>query len=132
VESANVRIDDLKKRVSQDMDKKYQQEDDDVKSQQKYDDVESQEEDDNNETKENEPHIDEEDDEETPLPSVPSKRGQKNHLEIQIIGDKNARVETRRRLTFDSEQAMLSLIEPKSFKEASKSKYWIESMNEEC
>jgi hypothetical protein len=40
-------------------------------------------------------------------------------------------VETRRKLTFDSEQAMLSLIEPKSFKEANKSKYWIKAMDEE-
>jgi hypothetical protein len=39
-------------------------------------------------------------------------------------------VETRRRLTFESEQAMLSLIEPKSFKEDNKSKYWIKGMNE--
>jgi hypothetical protein len=40
-------------------------------------------------------------------------------------------VETRRKLTFDSEQAMLSMIEPKSFKEANKSKDWIKSMDEE-
>jgi hypothetical protein len=50
VESANVKIDDLKKSISQDIDKKSQQEDDDVKSQQEDDDVESQQEDDNNET----------------------------------------------------------------------------------
>jgi hypothetical protein len=40
-------------------------------------------------------------------------------------------VETRRKLTFDSEKAMLSLIEPKSVNEAIKSKDWIKSMNEE-
>jgi regulator of extracellular matrix RemA (YlzA/DUF370 family) len=102
--------------------KKYQQEDDDVESQQ---------EDDDNETQENELYTDEEDNEETPLPKAPSKRVQKNHPESQIIGDKNAGVETRRKLTFDSEQAMLSLIEPKSFKEANKSKYWIKEMDEE-
>jgi hypothetical protein len=65
------------------------------------------------------------------LPRAPSKRVQKNHPESQIIGDKSAGVETRRKLSFDSEQAMLSLIEPKSFKESRKSKYWIEAMNEE-
>jgi hypothetical protein len=40
-------------------------------------------------------------------------------------------VETRTKLDFDSEQVMLSLIEPKSAKEVVKSKYWIKSMNEE-
>jgi regulator of extracellular matrix RemA (YlzA/DUF370 family) len=131
VESANVKIDDLKKSISQGIDKKSQQEDDDVKSQQEDDDVESQQEDDNNETHENEPHTDEEDNEETPFPRAPSKRVQKNHPESQIIGDKSAGVETRRKLTFDSEQEMLSLIEPNSVKESIKSKYWIKSMNEE-
>jgi regulator of extracellular matrix RemA (YlzA/DUF370 family) len=131
VESANVKIDDLKKSISQGIDKKSQQEDDDVESQQEDDDVESQQEDDNDETKENEPHTDEEDNEETPFPRAPSKRVQKNHPESQIIGDKSAGVETRRKLAFDSEQAMLSLIEPKSVNEAIKSKYWIKSMNEE-
>jgi hypothetical protein len=82
VESDNVKIDDLKKSISQGIDKKSQQEDDDVKYQQEDDDVESQKEDDNNETWENEPHIDEEDNEETPFPRAPSKRVQKNHPEI--------------------------------------------------
>jgi hypothetical protein len=40
-------------------------------------------------------------------------------------------VETRRKLTFDSEQEMLSLVELKSFKEDNKIKYWIKSMDEE-
>jgi hypothetical protein len=65
------------------------------------------------------------------LPKSPSKRVQKNHPEIQIIGDKNAGVEIRRKITFDSEQAMLFLIEPKSFKESNKCKDWIKSMDEE-
>jgi hypothetical protein len=128
VESANVKIDDLKlkKSISQDISKI-----DKKKSQQEDDDVESQQEDDDNETQENKPYTDEEDNEEIPLPKAPSKRVQKNHPESQIIGNKNAGVETRRKLTFDSEQAMLSMIEPKSFKEASKSKNWIKAMNEE-
>jgi hypothetical protein len=95
--------------------KKSQQEDDDIKYQQEEEDVESQQENDG-ETQENEPHIDEEDNEEMPLPRSPSKRVQKNHPKSQIIGDKSAGVEKRRRLAFDSEQAMLSLIEPKSIK----------------
>jgi hypothetical protein len=40
-------------------------------------------------------------------------------------------VETRRKLSFDSKQAMLSLIEPKSVKEFFNNKYLIKSMNEE-
>jgi hypothetical protein len=40
-------------------------------------------------------------------------------------------VETRRKLAFDPEQAMLSLIEPKPVKEFVKSKDWIKSMTEE-
>jgi hypothetical protein len=56
---------------------------------------------------------------------------QKNHPESHIFGDKNEAVETRRKITFDSGQATLSMIEPKSFKESRKSKDWIKSMNEE-
>jgi hypothetical protein len=41
VESVNVKIYDLKKSISQGIDKEYQQEYDDVKYQQEYDDVES-------------------------------------------------------------------------------------------
>jgi hypothetical protein len=131
VESANVKIDDLKKSISQGIDKNSQQEDDDVESQQKYDDVESQQEDDNDETHENQPHTDEEDNEETSFPRAPSKRVQKNHHERKIIGDKSAGVETRRKLAFDSEQEILSLKETKSVNEDIKSKNWIKSMNEE-
>jgi hypothetical protein len=105
VESANVKIDDLIKGTSQGFDKKSQQKDDNIKSQQEDDDVESQQEDDD-ETQENEPHTDEEDNEEIPFPRAPSKRVQKNHPESQIIGDKSAGVETRRKLAFDSEQAI--------------------------
>jgi hypothetical protein len=50
------------------------------------------------------------------LPRAPSKRVQKNHPESQIIGDKITGVETRRKLAFDSEQEMVSLIEPKLVK----------------
>jgi hypothetical protein len=116
VESANVKIDVLEKRISHGIDQKYQQEDDDVKSQQEDDDVESQQEDDNDETQESEPHTDEEYNEEMPFPRDPSKRVQTNHPESQIIGYKSAGVETRRKLYFESEQAMSSRIEPKLVK----------------
>jgi regulator of extracellular matrix RemA (YlzA/DUF370 family) len=127
VESANVKIDDLKlkKSISQDISKI------DKESHQEDDGVEYQQENDDNETWESEPYTNEEDNEETPLPKDPSKRVQKNHLESQIIGDKNTGVETRRKVIFDSEKEMLSMIEPKSFKEISKSKNWTKTMNEE-
>ena len=112
VESANVNIDDLKKGISQRIDKKSQQQDDDVKYWQEDDDVESQQEDNNKEIEEIETYTDEEDNEEIPLPKAPSKRVQKNHSESHIIGDKSAGVEIRRKLTFYSKQTMLSLIEP--------------------
>ena len=43
----------------------------------------------------------------------------------------NSRVKTRKRLLYDEEQALLSIIEPKTFKEACKSDDWINAMNEE-
>jgi hypothetical protein len=97
VESANVKINDLKikKSISQDISKINK---------------ESQQEDDDNETKENESYTDEEDNEETPFPKAPSKRVQKNHPKSQIIGDENVGVEKGRKLTFDSENAMFSMI----------------------
>ena len=63
----------------------------------------------------------------------PSRYTQKNHPEDQIIGDKSVGVQTRRQLTEQTKEvyiAMLSQIEPKKFEEASKDKYWVNSMNE--
>ena len=57
-------------------------------------------------------------------------RIQKNHLETQIICDKDAGVSTRRKLLFN-EQVLLSVAEPKNFAEARKNDDWIKSMNEE-
>jgi hypothetical protein len=122
VESANVKIDDLKLRqVTPQNISTY-----DDKSDGKYHNEEFDE-----EPQENELDTDDEDDEETSLPKSPSKRVKKSHPENWIIGDKNAGVEIRRKLTCDSEQAMLSLIEPKSVKESRKIKDWIKAMDEE-
>ena len=46
------------------------------------------------------------------------------------MGDKNAGVKKRRQLTA-VEQALLSIVEPKKFTEASKSDEWVKAMNEE-
>ena len=61
---------------------------------------------------------------------TPSRRIQKNHLETQIIDDKNVGVITRRQLTFN-EQALLSILEPNKFSEERKNDEWIKAMNEE-
>jgi hypothetical protein len=130
VESANVEIDDLnlrkiKSQYETNIDEWRRTSDDE-------EDGESQNEEDIEELQENKPQIgDEKDEEETPLPKEPSKRVQKNHLENHIIGDKYLGVETRRKLIFDSKQAMFSIIEPKNFAESSKSEDWIKSINGE-
>ena len=54
---------------------------------------------------------------------------QKNHLESQIMGDKNAGVKTRRQLPGD-EKSILSIVEPKNFTDSSKSDHWVKAMNE--
>src|ERR1700678_3137557 len=86
---------------------------------------------------------DEEEDEENPTeveekiqqvsPKTPSKRVQKNHPSDQIIGNKDARVETRRK-NHSPEQTHLALlftIEPNYFEKASNDEYWNKAMDEE-
>jgi FtsZ-interacting cell division protein YlmF len=67
--------------------------------------------------------------------SNPSSRiTQKNHLESQIIGEKDKGVQTKRRIIKDTEQshmAFISMVEPKNFNEASEDVNWLKSMNEE-
>jgi hypothetical protein len=67
------------------------------------------------------------------LPKTPSKRVQKNHPSEQIIGNKDARVETRRRICSLEQRhlALLSTIEPNRFEEASKDTFWNKAMDEE-
>jgi FtsZ-interacting cell division protein YlmF len=57
---------------------------------------------------------------------------QKNHIESQIIGEKDKGVQTRRRIIKDTEQShivLISMVEPKKFNEASKDINWLKSMN---
>jgi hypothetical protein len=66
-------------------------------------------------------------------PKTPRKRVQKNHPSNQIIGNKDAGVETRRRI-YSPEQmdlALLYTIEPNSFEEANKDEFWNNAMDEE-
>jgi hypothetical protein len=66
-------------------------------------------------------------------PKTPSRRVQKNHPPEQIIGNKDAGVETRRRIISPEQQhlALLSTVEPSSFEEANKDEHWIKAMDEE-
>jgi hypothetical protein len=66
-------------------------------------------------------------------PSTPSKRVQKNHPSDQIIGNKDAGVETRRKIRSPEQThlALLSTIEPNCFEEANKDEFWNKAMDEE-
>jgi hypothetical protein len=66
-------------------------------------------------------------------PKIPSKQVQKNHPSDQIIGNKDARVETRRRICSPEQMnlALSSTIEPKSFEESNKDEFWNKAMDEE-
>jgi transposase InsO family protein len=93
---------------------------------------------------EDEKEVEEEDeDEENPTeaeeqvqqvsPKTPSKRVQKNHPSDQIIGNKDAGVETRRKIRSPEQThlALLSTIEPNCFEEANKDEFWNKAMDEE-
>ena len=62
-----------------------------------------------------------------------SKQRQKNHPLDQIIGNKDAGVETRRKIRSPEQThlALLSTIEPNCFEEANKDEFWNKAMDEE-
>eukprot|EP00253_Pinus_taeda_P002008 PITA_02008 len=63
---------------------------------------------------------------------TPSRYVQKNHPETQILGQKEASVQTRRTITEASSYlALLSSIEPQNVNEACKDECWVKAMNEE-
>jgi hypothetical protein len=66
-------------------------------------------------------------------PKTPSKRVQKNHPSNQIIGNKDAGVETRRKIRSPEQThlALLSTIQPNYFEEANKNEFWNKAMDEE-
>jgi hypothetical protein len=66
-------------------------------------------------------------------PKTPSKRVQKNHPSDQIIGNKDAGVETRKkiRLPKQTHLGLLSTIEPNCFEEANTDEFWNKAMDEE-
>jgi hypothetical protein len=91
------------------------------------------------ETKDEKEGEDEEDPTETKeqvqqvTPKTPSRRVQKNHPSDQIIRNKDAGVETRRRIRSPGQMhlALTSTIEPTYFEEASKDEFWNKAMDEE-
>ena len=58
-------------------------------------------------------------------PKTPSRQVQKNHPSDQIIGSKDAGVETRRKIRSPKQThlSLLSTIEPNCFEEASKDEF---------
>jgi hypothetical protein len=66
-------------------------------------------------------------------PKTPSRRVQKNHPSDQIIGNKDAGVETRRiiRSLEQRHLALTSTIEPTYFEEVNKDEFWNKAMDEE-
>jgi hypothetical protein len=71
---------------------------------------------------------------ETSQPKTPSRYVQKHHPESQILGNKEASVQTRRKLIDTSSSAnfaLLSMSEPQNFMQASQDDHWVKAMNEE-
>jgi hypothetical protein len=66
-------------------------------------------------------------------PNTPSKRVQKNHPSGQIIGNKDAGVQNRRKIHSleQTHLALLSTIEPNCFEESNKDEFWNKAMDEE-
>ena len=66
-------------------------------------------------------------------PKTHSKQVQNNHPLDQIIRNKDARVETGRRICSPEQihLALLSTIEPNSFEEANKDEFWNKAIEEE-
>ena len=70
----------------------------------------------------------------TPQPKTPSRYVQKHHPESHILENKEAGLQTRRKLIDTSSSAnfaMLSMSERQNFMQASQDDHWIKAMNEE-
>jgi hypothetical protein len=123
VESINVTIDEtggreLKEEENESMEQLYEEEAEDEEE------VEGEDEEDQIEVEEQVQQV---------PPKTPSKRVQKNHPSDQIIRNKDAGVETRRRICSPEQMhlALSSTIEPNNFEEANKDEFWNKAMDEE-
>ena len=114
VESVDVKVDDIKPRKEKHIDSIKNTCDGEIKYLQKEESI-------HNEEEEKEKEDTQGDEEELPRPNTktPSRRIQKNHLESQIMGDKNVGVITRRQLP-SVEQALLSIVEPRTLHKLAK------------
>jgi len=141
VESADVKVDELKTQKVEHQkstsDSESEEEEESSSTQNKEESPSIQNKEEGNEILEEDMDLeeDEEEDQEEGLfkwnTKTPSRRVQKNHPEEQIIGDASDGVLTRRQLTYQTETAYLSHIEPTSVKEAFKDENWVKAMNEE-
>jgi hypothetical protein len=137
VESAYVKVDDLKtlRLKNQETILESEDEDDDETIGTQVEEVEENKEgeDDDMHTSEYKEDIQEEIREEFPRrdPKTPSRMTQINHLEELIIGDMNDGVHTRRKLLYQIETTLLSHIAANSIKDACKEENMVKAMNEE-
>jgi hypothetical protein len=125
VESINVTIDETgrlksKKEENKSMEQLFEEED-----------KKEEEKEDEDEDKENPSEVEEQ--VQKVSPNTPSEQVQKNHPSDQIIGNKDAGVETRRKICSPEQThlALSSTIEPNCFEEASKDEFWNKAMDEE-
>jgi hypothetical protein len=71
---------------------------------------------------------------ETSQPNTPSRYVQKHHPDSQILGNKEAGVQTRRNFLNTSSSAnfaLLSMSEPQNFTQEIQDDHWVTTMNEE-
>jgi hypothetical protein len=83
---------------------------------------------------EKEDEFEEEEEAERKDTQTPSRFVQKNHPKHLILGDKNAKTQTRRKLTSRSgliNLSLLSKIDPKCFVESSIDQQWVNAMEDE-
>ena len=130
IESENVTVDDTKPRRIQIQRSVNDEEMDDKGKEGSTQKEENSEEEEEEKVEQEESHENEIVDSPRSDTKTSSRWVQKTHLESQIIGDKESGFKTRRKL-FDEEQALLSIVEPKTFKKVCKSEDWISAMNDE-
>jgi hypothetical protein len=123
VESINITIDEIGKPESKEEENKSME--------QLFKEEDEKEVEDEDEDEENPTEVEEKVQQVSPKTLI--KQVQKNHPSNQIIGNKDAGVETRIKICSleQTHLALLSTIEPNCFEEANKDEFWNKSMDEE-
>ena len=113
VETINVKIDESNSSIKEQEDSDTQEEEEMIQEEEQEDQEEEHQDEEEERSSQQEPQ--------TPL-KTPNRRVQKNHPSTQIIGDKSAGVETRRRKQGETPKqahlSLMSVIEPKNVEEA--------------